>query len=1136
MRRDARAARAIFISQSYPLRCRSSSTTPNKLLPHPASAMNNLIRLGSALVRPAVLATVVSLSIISLAVADEVRAAARKPTDIPAQHLGTALNSLAADFELQVLYRSEVVGTLQTEGVSGSTTAAEALERVLSGTGLTFRYLDEKTVMIVPLSRDEGGSAPQGPLPNAGTEAARNANSPRSDRGEASSGRFRLAQSNAGVGAKASTVDADVSKSAGVEEVLVTGSRISGQTNLTSPSVIAVATHEDIVLSKAASVEEVLARIPGVDFNGGVSSANNNSSGQSVVALRNLGPQRTLVLLDGQRLIPQFGGSTNLNLIPLSMVDHIEVLKDGASSIYGADAIGGVINLITKKHEEGVALSADYGVSSEGDAQTKSVTATLGANVDKGNILVGLAWNRRDPLLQINREWATATHADDPHFPGGSAYRSTLDILGDQNNTNQVWAGAANSNGASSSHDPALVGAAPNLAFISGRNRIQLNSGAWNYLATGLDQKQINLAGRLNVKENLSVVVDGFFTRYIDDFRLGPDALPGDLITTPRFKGFIIPTTNPYNLTGSSITANLIPLQMGPRDYSVDSEVYRMRFGFEGQIANRFNWELGYVRQENSAIFNVAHQFNYDHVSQLLGQVPCVNVPGGCTNGLPTTPVNFFNAPNIFSAEQIAYLTFDNTSLSHDSENYGYGNINGTLMDLPAGPVKAAIGFESRQEHYDNTPNELAQDGLAGGGISLPTDGGYNVRALYAELRIPVLNDAPFAKALNLSPSVRYDDYSTFGGQTTFKVGLDYQPTSDVRFRGAYATAIRAPRVGELYAGLSGSNPSAGGDPCETNPAYSGNTNFGNGVLTAGSTCSRAVAGGAAVTSFTSVIDANPNSQIQQSQGGNPNLQPEKAHTITAGIVLTPAVTPGLTVTADYYNVKISDTILTSGVAGSTGVDFVLNRCYGPAQDERNCAYVLRDSRGNIVQIDSLATNIGGSLVRGIDYELAYNTRAADLAIPLIGGAFNFDLFATQQLKSQQTNPDGSLADFNGFFNVNNQTFQPKWKGIFTADYLRGPWKVRYDARASSSAENINGSDPYSGNYIPSIVYHDLSVSYDVPGFLGIAPTRFILGVNNLADKEPPFIGSEAACRCNALAGPFDVVGRYFYSSVSMHF
>lgn len=1018
-----------------------------------------------------------------------------KHFDIKAQPLAEALTDFGAQSGLTVVAPRSLTAGKRGASVSGDMTSTDALARLLKGSGLTFARLDDVTIAI---NNALDGSGP------------------------------RQARSMETSGDSA-------------EEVVVTGTRIAGVTNLTSPSPIAIASHEDIVLSKATSLEQILGRIPGLDFNGGNSESNNNGSGTSTIALRNLGPQRTLVLIDGRRLIPQFGSNVNLNIIPLSMIDHVEVLKDGASSIYGADAIGGVINLITKEHADGFTLDGNYGMSGHGDGESYGISSTVGANTDHGNVLLGLNWTHRAPVAQSDRDWAIAQHADDPNYPGGSAWRAVYPFVQNEYNQNQIWVGAPNSSVVSSPSDPSLANRAPNLAFIPRLNRVVLNSGGgegWNFLNTGLDQKQISISGHHDITDNVTAVAQGFFTDSTDRFQLGPDALNGDRIATRVYRGFIIPATNPYNLTGSDIAALLIPQQLGHRRFTVNSETYRIQFGFEGDLGSKFNWETGYVYQTDKSTFSVSNQINYDHAGQLTGQAPCKTVPGGCTNGLPTVPVNFFNGPDIFTQAQIDYLTYDNISLSYDSERYFYGDINGTLLNLPFGPLKAAVGLEIREDYYANQFNDLVQDGYSGGGVSLPTSGGYDVKSYYAELQIPVVNNLPLVQALNLTPSFRYDDYSTFGGESTYKVGMDFEISSDVRLRATHSTALRAPRVSELFSGTSTFNPGAGGDPCETNPAYSANRNFGRGVLTAGSTCSRAVAGGAAVTNFTSPLDAIPNSVIPALQGGNPNLQPESADTFTGGFVLTPRWTPGLTVAADYYSIDLSDTILTRGVVGAVGPDFVLLQCYGPAQNELFCKDIIRDSNGNIVQINSLGTNIGSAKVEGIDYQISYNTRTANWDVPLIGGYFNLDLVMTNQLENHQTNADGSVSKFNGYFNPANRINQPKWKGVFTLDYLNGPWKARYDLRYSEKTSNFTQSvlSGVYGNVIPDMVYHDISVSYEQTDQFGAQQARLIFGVNNLFDKEPPFIATEVSCRCNALPGPFDMLGRYFYTRLSFQF
>ncbi len=949
-----------------------------------------------------------------------------------------------------------------------------------------------------------------------------------------------------------------------VTEVVITGSHIKG--NSTSPSPISVATSAEIQLTKAQSVEDVLNRMTGPDFsNGGLSSASNNGGvGLSEVGLRGLGPTRTLVLIDGQRLIPVFSGATSvpdLNSVPLALVDRIEVLRDGASSIYGADAIGGVINIITKKHADGLFIDGSVGTSQHGGGTQYSVTGALGLNSERGNLLLGVGWDHTDHIEQSQRTWAVATHIGEGAVEGGSAYRSQIDILQDENST-AVWANGIQYD----ISNPIVATLAPNLVFLPGKGVSKLNAGGpgWNYLTGELDRKQISFSGHYNITDNISVVGEGFFTDRNSAQSLRPEPLLGDAIATfvngsPVFAGFVVPNFAPGNTTGQDITAFLTPVQFGPRRYNQESQTYRIRFGLEGTLAGKYDWEFGYVTQENSTVTEVHNEGDFNHLAQITGQIQCIDVPGGCSpntlpagnshslaNGgpsmLPTVMPNFFNGPNIFTAQQVKYLTFTNTDRNKASERYFYANIGGPLFDLPAGTVKGSVGFEHRTEHLADTPDILVQEGWAPN-QSNPTNGGYNVSSIFGEMNIPVLKDTMLVKSLTLAPSIRFDHYSNFGNSTTGKIGVDWQVFDDVRVRGSYWTGFRAPSTAELFGGQLISDISASGDPCDTRPNFNGNANAGTGLTGAGKACAVALTGktngsimfsGGALTQYFSPQNVTQNNQEQILIGGNSALQPETAKGWGAGIVYNPHFVPGFTFDVDYYHTELANTILTGGVAGVTSPDIVLNGCYGVAQRADFCSLIHRNAAGTIIQIDSLNTNLGQAVVEGLDFEFTFDTGRQHWDLPMVGGALRADLQLSYLITSTQTQADGTIADYPGTFVYANEGVYPRWKGILNLDYKKSAWTVHWDTRFIEHVDSIDGAT--AGNRIPTMWYNDMSVSYAFAKLGPAKEARVTLGIDNLFDQDPPFARSDSICKCNSLAGPYDFVGRFFYGRISTSF
>ena len=417
------------------------------------------------------------------------------------------------------------------------------------------------------------------------------------------------------------------------ETVVVTGSRIP-TTNATSASPVSVATSAQIQETNAFQIEDVLTKMVGPDNTGGTAkTTNNGGEGSSNFGLRNLGPARTLVLIDGQRLIPSTNSNStstvpDLNAIPISMVDRIEVLRDGASSIYGADAIGGVINIITKKDFEGLRFDAMTGTSEHGGDDLYSFSATAGVNFDKGNITVSLLNEHETPVNGADRAWVQNAFLNRGALEGGTTYRTQLNILQDASNSIAVW-----NNGTETTRaDQSLPAAVPCLTFLPGlnRNKLNANCGAISPSATvqgALGRTQATLASHYDIMPDITFVASGFFTRRSSEQRIRPEPLIGPSIATtylpnglPVYSGFQVPTyadfgfTDPLGLvntahgnvmncggdslaggTAQCIAANLTPNEFGERDYKQISNTYRIRVGLEGHVFGDYNWEAGYV-------------------------------------------------------------------------------------------------------------------------------------------------------------------------------------------------------------------------------------------------------------------------------------------------------------------------------------------------------------------------------------------------------------------------------------------------------------------------------------------------------------------------------------------------------------
>ena len=937
------------------------------------------------------------------------------------------------------------------------------------------------------------------------------------------------------------------------ETIEVTGSRLKNS-DAQSANPITVVSSEDIAKEAATSLEQVLMKLPSVDFTGGITANSSNGGvGASEVGLRNLGPQRTLILLNGQRFpFTDTQGTTDavdLNNIPVSMIDHIEVLRDGASSIYGADAIGGVINIITKQHFNGVEIGGSVGETSYGDGLRHSVYSTVGADFDRGNILINVGTDHTDGLSQASRQWAVTQHpeADINNYENiSSRLTGAVGVIGG----NQFYFGNNGINNPILASNAFTIGttklgtAGPNGPLVTsggglspGDVAIQGVGVFFNFLPTqgltaGLDRQQINFTTHYDLTPDVTAVIEGFYTDRQSNEFLNPEPL-GFNVTTPQFpNGLFVAarlpdgTLNPFNPTNGPNAAALygaanvntnVPIltrrfENGPRLYTDDVETYRIRAALQGTVLGKYDWEVGYMYGKSSATYNVANEANFFKLSQEMGINACGTSPG-------CSVANFFGY-NTLTPAQAKYFSFTNTDTSEYTEQTAYGHIGGPIYQLPAGPLGAVVGFEYRPDTLFDRPDSITSQG-DGAVFSTPTSGSYATSSGYAELNIPLLSNLPFVKMLTADTTARYDYNTTFGKSITYKFGLDYAINDDWRLRGSRSTGFRAPQLRELYSGAA-QGQIGGSDVCATGQAFA-NSAACLASLPAGITTAQLVAG----------------DQITQATGGNPDLHPETSQEWTIGAVATPHWIPGLSVSTDFYTVLIRNEI------GAYDPNQLLAACFGgvPYLVTQQVACQLvgpRNASGALGPIKAINANIGQENTDGIDIDVSYGIDTVKMGLPAWGHlSFNGQV---NYLLSDNTSAGGVTQQQAGTFS--DASGEPRFKALANIGFARDNWSVSWTTRYYGGVKDLDrandcefgtiacpgvGNGDFEGNEAAGVFYHDISGSYQYKN------VNLTVGVDNLFDKDPPFLFPVDQSNAPGSAG-YDFTGRFIYMKASVKF
>ena len=960
------------------------------------------------------------------------------------------------------------------------------------------------------------------------------------------------------------------------EEMVVTGSRIRRK-DLTTPAPVTVVTRQQFETSGKMTIGDFLQTMPeqgnAPNFQLNTGGINYGADGTTRINLRSLGIQRTLVLVNGRRVVPGGLGasaSVDLNTIPTEAIERVEVLKDGASAIYGSDAIAGVVNIITRRTYNGTDVGAQYGLSGHGDAQTFDAHVTTGKSDDNSSAIFSVRYfNQQDSWLR-DRSWGgqaldydyTGSNVDYTEGPRAGASFSgssrtpqgTLRIPEDPANLGKPLC-----NGNKLCLDmTSQLGWKPKQRYIreadptfpkavcgpNGLGQIECfrkfnspapannntgvdfyNYGAQNYLTIPSTTIQAYSSGDAKFQ-----VARGYYevsyTQRNSKQNAAPNPLnPADYADISVSKDSLY---NPFGVNLGYLGRRLV--EFGNRTYAEDLGTFRFVTGLDGTLPGSFGplqgwfWDASLNYGKTSGTFTTGGAFRNSRVSNAVGpsavdakgKQVCLTKPGDLTTVIgDCVPLNLLGGPGSIGAEQANYLGFTGTSRSFD-ELFTIGlNAGGDLFMLAADrPVSIAVGYEFRRQSGAQIADPVVQATDSSDFNFKSTAGHFYANEAYAELSVPILANLPGVESLEASAAARYVNYNTFGGNTSFKLGARYTPIRDLTVRGTYSTAFRAPSISELYLGGNETDPAAT-DPCSDL-----------------STVSAATAKKCRDTGVTGSGSGDSGLQELTRQSGSPALKAETAKSYSLGIVVQPQMVSGLSATVDYFHVVIDDAI------GLYGAPFILQGCYGGLSDQF-CNLVVRNKAGSIQYLNDFYTNAGQKSTAGIDFAVKY-------AMPTSAGRFAFS-FEGNWLAFL----DSKVAGFPTVHGKGNYDLGalPAFKGNAGVDWAMDNISAGVIGRyvgtfteCSNPADNttaqgglcnlIDGTLNPSARSVHPYVQVDVHAGFALPSALG--RTSFFAGVSNLFDRQPPYVYSAALA--NSDPSTYDYLGRYVYGRVQHRF
>jgi len=972
-------------------------------------------------------------------------------------------------------------------------------------------------------------------------------------------------------------------------EIVVTGSLITNP-NLERSAPVNVTTSDEIELRQSNVAEEILREIPGVVPSIG-SAVNNGNGGASFVDLRGLGSNRNIVLIDGVRLVPaELNGRFDLNNVPVALIERVDVLTGGASTTYGADAVSGVVNFVTKQDFSGFEAQISNGITEEGDGNRFRMDFTVGANFDdgKGNVVFSIGYQQTDPVYQGARPFSFTS-------------LNSFDV------TDTVGAGSPTSTPSSFTvpgQGTRQIDASGNLVapFAS------FNFNPFNIFQTPFERFNIYGAARYEITDGLEVYTRGLYSKNTVQTIIAPSGVFNSTVTIPVSNPFLPvaarntfcanndfnPTlagvqtltqaecdaaalaTSPSDPAYRTFTTNLRrrTTEVGPRISDFQTNIFDYRIGFRGGITDSINWDVFGSYGESQNIQTLQGYVSLSRVRQSLlstNTTTCLNAAAGCV------PINVFGPPGSISPDAANFVEVESTTTNRFSLAQGRATISGdfgTVVPFATDAISFAVGGEYRKYNASQRSDLLAQTPgeLGGAGGAAPNiNGGFDVYEAIGEIVVPLVQDKPFFENLSIEGGIRYSAYSVDApsspsyNTTTWKAGGNWEIGAGFKLRGNYARAVRAPNINELFAPLNTSLTNLGTDPC------AGAAPVGNADLRA--VC---LAQGAPASEI-GRIPQPAAGQANTTTGGNINLQPETSNSYTIGAVWQPDFVPNFSISVDYYNIVVTDAITTP-----TPGDAIL-ACFGnitaASATDPACTAIGRNPATGALDGDPSdtpglflgLTNQGRLKTDGIDVIANYKRDIgfADLSLSFSGNWTNSSTF-----KANAADPNGLNRDCTGFYSPNCASIQPEYQfsqrttlsfdDIDVSLLWRYISPVRYetqqfneDAAAADAANrdaagvllpvdqqacpDFLGADPGGCivdpqfRRIPAEHYLDLSGRFSVTDNVTL-----ILTVENLLDNKPKVvgnnIGSTAYNSGNVYPSSYDALGRSYTAQIKFKF